>query len=68
MWLGKFANIKKVAEDVYEEVSASMTEEQFLELYNFAVNSQEYGALVIDMSYKKSRFLRNWDNELILNK
>ena len=62
-WLGKFANVEKVVEDVYEEVSGTLTEEQFINMYLHAID-KEYGSLVIDLSQKKNRFLCNWDTEL----
>lgn len=66
-WLGKFSNIVKVVEDIYEEVSASMTEAEFIEMYLHAID-KEYGSFVIDLSHKKPRFLINWDTEITYSK
>jgi hypothetical protein len=66
MWLGKFANITKVCDDVYEEVSATLTEEEFINLYLYAID-KEYGSLVIDMTGKKNRFLCGWNTELFIS-
>lgn len=66
-WLGKFANISKVVDDVYEEVSGTITEEEFINLYLHAID-KPYGALVIDLSGKNNRFSLNWDTELTIEK
>lgn len=65
MWIGRFANVEKVVEDVHEEVSGTLTEDQFINMYLYAID-KEYGALVIDLSQKKTRFLCNWDTELLI--
>lgn len=65
-WLGKFANLKKVCEDLYEEISSTITEDKFMDVYNYCI-SQDYGSLVIDLTNQKPRFLLNWDKELVIN-
>ena len=64
-YLCKFSNTKVVAEDIYEEVSNSITEDEFLEMYLHCIEDQ-YGALVIDLSGKKKRFFKGWKKEIFL--
>jgi len=64
--LYKFANILKICDDCYEEVSATLTEQEFINLYMYAID-KEYGSLVIDMTGKKNRFLCGWNTELFLS-
>ena len=64
-FIGKFASKKVVLEDMYEEVSNVLTEEQFAELYNHAT-TENYGSLIIDNSGKEKRFLKGLDVELKL--
>ena len=59
--LYKFANVKMVLENIYEEVSNLLTETQFEELYKHAT-SEPYNALVIDNHPKcDKRFKKNFD-------
>ena len=53
---GKFASKTVILEELYEEVSNSLTPEQFEELYDKATEEQ-YGALIIDSNHKTKRFL-----------
>ena len=64
-FVGKFASKKVVLEDLYEEVSNVLTQEQFEELYDTATNEQ-YGSLIIDCSHKEKRFMRGLDTQLII--
>ena len=59
-FIGKFASKKVVLEDMYEEVSNVITEEQFAELYEHAT-AENYGSLIIDNSGKEKRFLKGLD-------
>jgi hypothetical protein len=45
---------------MFEEISNILTEEQFQELYDNALNAtqEQYGALIIDSTHKEKRFLR----------
>ncbi len=65
-FLGKFQNHKMVCDDLYEEVSDSVSLEEFEELYKHAT-AEKYGALILDLTNGK-RFLKGWDTELILSK
>lgn len=65
-FIGKFASKKVILEDMYEEVSNVLTEEQFTELYDYAT-SENYGSLIIDNSGKEKRFLKGLDAELKIN-
>jgi DNA-binding MarR family transcriptional regulator len=63
--LGKFASKKVVLEDMYEEVSNVLTEEQFENLYDFSTKDK-YGCLIIDNSGESKRFYKSLDAELIV--
>lgn len=64
-FIGKFASKKVVLEDMYEEVSNVLTDEQFAELYDYAT-AENYGSLIIDNSGKEKRFLKGLESELKL--
>ena len=64
-FLGKFASKKYILDDLYEEVSNVLTEEQFDELYSHAIKDK-YGALIIDNSGDTKRFYKGLDKELII--
>ena len=64
-FIGKFASKKVVLEDLYEEVSNVLTQEQFEELYDKATEEQ-YGSLIIDNTHKEKRFCSGLDTELII--
>ena len=66
-YLGKFSNKKAILNDLYEEVSSILTEDQFSNLYNTAINSSEHGALMIDLSGSKKRFYNNLEKELLIS-
>lgn len=66
-FVGKFASKKIILEDLYEEVSNVLTLEQFEELYNHCIESNQYGSLIIDCTHKRKRFCSGLDNELIIN-
>ena len=65
-FIGKFASKRIVLQDMYEQVSNVLTEEQFEELYNHCVENNQYGSLNIDCSHKEKRFLNGLDGELLL--
>lgn len=66
MVLFRFASMKVILEDLYEEVSSSLTIAQFEELYAFATH-EENSAFVIDFSQPRTeRFKRNWSDVLTL--
>jgi hypothetical protein len=65
-FLGKFSNKKAILEDLYEEVSSILTEKQFENLYDKAINDNQHGALIIDLTGSKKRFYNNLEKELIL--
>lgn len=65
-YLGKFSNKKAILNDLYEEVSSVLTENQFENLYDKAVNDNEHGALIIDLTGSKKRFYNNLEKELII--
>lgn len=68
LWvLYKFCNAKTVLEDIYEEISGLMTQQQFLEAYTFAT-SHPHDALVIDQTGgdPKNRVRRNWDTRILI--
>ena len=66
-FLGKFANKKIILEDLYEEVSNVLKQDEFDELYTHATEEQ-YGSLIIDCSGKAKRFFKGLDFELNLEK
>lgn len=63
-FLGKFANSKMICDDCYTEVSNVIDLDKFTNLYNHAIKDK-YGALIVDLSNDKKRFLKNLDCELI---
>jgi hypothetical protein len=65
-FIGKFASKKVVLEDMYEQVSNVLTEEQFEELYNYCVEDNQYGSLIIDCTHKNKRFLNGLEGELLM--
>jgi hypothetical protein len=65
-FIGKFASKKIVLQDMYEQVSNVLTEEQFEELYSYCVEDNQYGSLIIDCSHKNKRFLNGLEGELLL--
>jgi hypothetical protein len=65
--LFKFAN-NKILDDLYEEVSNTLTLEQFHELYEYAT-SDEHDYLFVDFTQPKElRFKKNLDKILSINK
>ena len=60
----KFANKKSVIEDIHPVVSAYVTEEKLLELYEYAT-SGPHDALVIDGTSSKIVFKKNFDKLLV---
>ena len=64
--LFKFANKKQVIEDIHPVVSAYVTEDQLMELYEYAT-AEAHNALVIDGTSSKIIFKKNFDNILELN-
>lgn len=65
-YLGKFSNKKAILTDLYEEVSSVLTENEFENLYDKAVNDNPHGALIIDLTGNKKRFYNNLEKELII--
>lgn len=65
-YLGKFSNKKAILNDLYEEVSSVLTEQQFENLYDKAINDNQHGALIIDLTGIKKRFYNNLEKELII--
>jgi len=65
-FIGKFASKKIILQDMYEEVSNILTEEEFEEMYNHCVKDNQYGSLIIDATHKTKRFLNGLDGELLL--
>ena len=63
--LFKFANKQAVINDVYPIVSAYITEEKLMELYEHAT-SENHSALVIDGTSSKIVFKKNFDKLLEL--
>jgi hypothetical protein len=62
----RFASLKVVTEDLYEEVSNTLKLTQFEELYDYATRD-EHGALIMDFSQPKAdRFKAGWDRVLSL--
>jgi hypothetical protein len=62
----KFANKQAVINDIYPVVSAYVTEDQLMELYEHAT-SEPHSALVIDGTRSKIVFKKNFDRVLELN-
>ena len=62
----KFANKQAVINDIYPVVSAYVTEDQLMELYEHAT-SEPHSALVIDGTRSKIVFKKNFDKILELN-
>lgn len=65
-YLGKFSNKKAILNDLYEEVSSVLTENEFENLYDKAINDNPHGALIIDLTGNKKRFYNNLEKELII--
>jgi hypothetical protein len=65
-YLAKFSNKKAILEDLYQEVSSVLTEVQFENLYDKAINDNPHGALIIDLTGSKKRFYNNLEKELII--
>jgi len=65
-YLAKFSNKKTILNDLYEEVSSVLTEKEFENLYDRAINSSEHGSLIIDLTGNKKRFYNNLEKELII--
>jgi hypothetical protein len=65
-FLGKFSNKKAILDDLYEEVSSVLTEKEFENLYDKAINDNSHGALIIDLTGTKKRFYNNLEKELII--
>jgi hypothetical protein len=65
-YLGKFSNKTSILKDLYEEVSSVMTEKEFENVYDKAINESEHGALIIDLTGNKKRFYSSLDKELII--
>ena len=61
--LFKFANKKQVIEDIYPIVSAYVTPEQLMQLYEYAT-TKPHDALVIDGTSSKIVFKKNFDKLL----
>ena len=64
-FIGKFANKKMILDDLHEEVSNILTEQEFQEVYDQATK-ERYGSLIIDCSGKEKRFFKGLDFELLL--
>ena len=65
-FIGKFASKRIVLQDMYEQCSNVLTEEQFEELYTHSIENNQYGSLIIDTTGKEKRFLCGLDTELII--
>jgi hypothetical protein len=65
-YLGKFSNKKAILIDLYEEVSSVLTENEFENLYDKAINDSSHGALIIDLTGSSKRFYNNLEKELII--
>jgi hypothetical protein len=65
-YLAKFSNKKSILTDIYPEVSSVLTEIQFENLYDKAINDNQHGALIIDLTSNKKRFYNNLEKELII--
>ena len=59
----KFANKQAVINDIFPVVSAYVTEEELMELYEYATN-ENHSALVIDGTGSKIVFKKNFDRLL----
>ena len=59
----KFANKKMVLDDIYPVVSAYVTEEKLMELYEYATK-EPHDALVIDGTSSKIKFKKNFNKIL----
>ena len=56
-YLAKFSNKKSILNDIYEEVSSVLTENEFENLYDKAINDNPHGALIIDLTGSKKKIL-----------
>jgi hypothetical protein len=65
-YVAKFSNKKVILNDLYEEVSSIMKPEEFENIYDYAINSNDYGALIIDNSGDKKRFYNNLEKEIFI--
>lgn len=62
--LFKYANQKIVLEDIYEEVSGKATQEQFLQLFDYATEG-EHNPLVLDFTGNKNEVFKKGFSELL---
>jgi hypothetical protein len=68
LWvLYKFCNSKMVMQDIYEEISGLMTEQQFLDAYAFAT-TEPHSALILDQTGgdPRNRVRMNWDVRMVI--
>jgi hypothetical protein len=64
--LWKFANRKMIIDDIYEEISSTLTEDEFEEIYEHATR-EPHDCLVMDFSQpKEKRFKKNFSEILSL--
>ena len=66
-FLSKCASKKYILNDLYEEVSNYLTEQEFSDMYDLCCQ-EKYGALVMDFTKDEKKFYNNLDKELILIK
>ena len=64
--LFKFANKNTILDDIYPTMSAFITEEQFKNLYDYAV-SENHNALIVDATKEKPVFKKNFESVLNIN-
>jgi len=60
-FLGKFANKKIVLEDMFEEISNTITMSDFEKIYDHCTANSKYGSLIVDLTGNEKRFLKGLD-------
>lgn len=64
-FFGQFNNEKMIKEDLYEEVSKELTQDQFMEMFKY-INKEQYGSLVVDCTRDKLKFSNGWNRVIEL--
>jgi hypothetical protein len=65
--LFKNASLDRVAKEMYNEISAILTKQEFIEVYKYATEKTEHSALIIDKDQPRGRQLKiDWNTLLTL--
>ena len=64
--LFNFANSHSVLEQIYPEVSGIITEENFIEIFEYSTRHKNDCLIIDNTSGSEYKFKKNWDTALIL--